>query len=133
MTRQTERLPVCSGENGERGSEKGHEPDPSRATTHPKFLDALAAWGVQVGLGTIGPRSGVAAQARFFRYSPLFLEAGYSIRTSQRYRAGLSFARGPNLFETAYTFQRNAEPYFWGVGPDTEEENQSDYLLDHRR
>ncbi len=98
----------------------------------PKFLDALAAWGVQVGFGTIGPRSGVAAQARFFRYSPLFLEAGYSIRTSQRYRAGLSFARGPNLFETAYTFQRNAEPYFWGVGPDTEEENQSDYLLDQQ-
>lgn len=98
----------------------------------PRFFRLLAAEGVQVGFGTIGPRSGVTAQVRLLRFSPAFLEAGYSIRTSQRYRAGLSFVRGSNTFETAYTFQRNAEPYFWGIGPDTEEEDQSDYLLDRQ-
>lgn len=105
----------------------------ARPSAHRIVLDAMARVGLRPAFGTIGPRSGQALLLRFVGARPLFAEVAYSIRQSQRHRAGLLLL-GPEdrMFEVAYTFQRNAQPHFWGVGPDTEEEAKSDYLWDQQ-
>jgi hypothetical protein len=96
------------------------------------LLDQLAAEGFRPRFGSLGSRSGIAAGVRFERWPPLYLEAGYSIRQSQEYTAGLEFTNGPNRFETHYQWRRWAEPHFWGIGPDTKEDEVVDYLWDHQ-
>ncbi len=89
--------------------------------------------GVRAGLGTIGPRSGIAVRLGYGGLPPFFLESAVSIRLSQRHRAGLLLQNpsGQSL-EAAYTFWRNAEPYFYGVGVDTERDERNDYLWDQQ-
>ena len=89
--------------------------------------------GVRAGLGTIGPRSGIALRLGYGGLPPFFLESAVSIRLSQRHRAGLRLQnpRGQTL-EAAYTFWRNAEPYFYGIGIDTEKDERNDYLWDQQ-
>jgi hypothetical protein len=100
----------------------------------PPFVQSIIDNGVQPGLGTIGPRSGVAARVRYVGLSPFFLTAAFSIRTSQRYQAGLRFDSQVGRFlEASYTFQRDAAPHFWGVGPSTSKGAVTDYLWDHQR
>jgi len=100
----------------------------------PAFVQSLLDAGFQPGLGTIGPRSGVAASLQYVGASPLFVEAGFSIRTSARLSAGLEFqdARA-RLLRTGYTFQRNGAPHFWGIGPSTPESATTDYLWEQQR
>ncbi len=98
----------------------------------PTPLDRIRQEGVYPALGTIGPRSGTALQVRFDRFSPAFVDAAFSIRASQRYRVGLLFQRGPDLLEISYTFQRNAQPFFWGIGPDTRPEDETQYGWDRQ-
>ena len=98
----------------------------------PGLLDKLAENGILVGAATIGPRSGLAAVVRYVGVKPLFADAAFSIRLSQRYRFGVQFARGPDVITGGYQFLRNAQPHFWGIGPNTTQDNQSDYLWDQQ-
>jgi hypothetical protein len=95
------------------------------------IVETLKAAGIRAGLGTIGPRSGVAASLGYEGLQPFFIEGAISIRLSQRYRAGFSWQdpRGRSL-EVAATFWRNAQPYFYGIGVETSEDDKVDYLSD---
>ena len=89
--------------------------------------------GFQPAFGSIGPRSGIAAELTYVGAKPLVLDAAFSIRTSQRYMVGLQFEDYLGSLYAGYTFQRDAEPHFWGVGPDSRKEDRVDYLRDHQR
>jgi hypothetical protein len=95
------------------------------------ILEDMDEAGYPLEIETIGPRSGLGAVFGVRRFEPLFLDAGYSIRGSQRYRAGLLFGgeekRGLRF---GYTFRRDAEDTFWGVGTETPEDRRSDFLRD---
>lgn len=92
----------------------------------------LVAWGLEPGVGSLGPRSGPALELELSRWRPFFLETGISLRGSQGHRAGLRFGGegGSPALEAAFGFQRYAEPHFWGLGPGTSEDAVSDYLHD---
>jgi hypothetical protein len=96
------------------------------------LLERLTDAGIRPELGSIGPRSGIAVGVRFDRWSPFFLETAYSIRRSQRHRVGLELDRTGGGLAVSYTFERRAQPHFWGVGPDTEEDDRVDYLWDRQ-
>ena len=100
----------------------------------PPFVQSMLDAGFRPGLGSIGPRSGVAAQVQYVGLSPFFLEAAFSIRTSARFSGGLELQDSrARLLRTAYTFQHNAAPHFWGIGPSTSEGAVTDYLWDQQR
>jgi hypothetical protein len=92
----------------------------------------IADEGFRPYFGSIGQRSSLAAGLRFDRWSPFFVESAYSIRGSQRYIVGLDFSRPTHRLEGSYLFQRDAEPHFWGVGPDTEDDDRVDYRWDRQ-
>lgn len=96
-------------------------------------LRDVSAWGAVPSLGSIGPRSGVAARLALVRFEPFFLETAYSIRHSQQHSAGLAFGDESARVGLAYTFSRDAQPHFWGIGPETRDADESDYLLDQQR
>ena len=102
----------------------------------PTFLDRalrdLDRLGFRPSIGTIGPRSGLAARLAYLQLEPAFAEAAISLRGSQRQRVGLRAATASTRLEVAYTFQRNAEPHFWGIGPGTKEGDRTDYLWDRQ-
>ncbi len=89
--------------------------------------------GIRPSFGSIGPRSGIAAELTYVGAKPLVVDAAFSIRTSQRYMVGLQFENYLGSLYTGYTFQRDAEPRFWGVGNDSRKEDRVDYLRDHQR
>ncbi|NIR43360.1 MAG: BamA/TamA family outer membrane protein [Gemmatimonadetes bacterium] len=104
------------------------KPDPEPV----QFIEALKDVGFRGGVGSIGPRSGVAARGGFVGLPPLFLQSAFSIRGSQRHRAGLRFeGREGERLEIAYTFWRNDEPYFYG-GIDSAEDINRVYLWDQQ-
>jgi hypothetical protein len=98
----------------------------------PNLFQRFADAGFRPHFGSIGQRSGLAAGMRFDRWSPFFVEGAYSIRGSQRYIVGLDFNRGTRRLEGSYLFQRDAEPLFWGIGPDTDKEDEVDYRWDRQ-
>ena len=95
------------------------------------YRDARA-WGLRPDVGSLGPRSGPAVELALVRFRPFFLETGFSWRESQSHRAGLRFgpAGGPPAVEAAFGFHRDAEPHFWGLGTDTREDAEADFLHD---
>ncbi len=96
------------------------------------LFQRIADAGFRPAFGSVGERSGFSAGLRFDRYLPLFLETAYSIRGSQRHVLGLDFNRPLYRVEASYLFQRDAEPHFWGVGPDSEEDQFVDYRWDRQ-
>lgn len=95
-----------------------------------KLLRTLDRAGLSPFIGAIGPHSGIGAGMRFDKLDPVFLETAFSITGSQRHRAGLLLPAGGGRLESAYTYQRNAQIRFWGIGPDTDEEDETDFLWD---
>jgi hypothetical protein len=95
-------------------------------------LERLADAGLRPRFGSFGRRSGIAAGLRVDRWSPFFVETAYSIRQSQRHQVGLDFDRPRYRLLGSYTFQRNTEPHFWGIGPGTRDEDRADYLWDQQ-
>ncbi len=94
---------------------------------------ALDAWGLTLTAATsIGPRSSFAGQITFHRYNPFYLQTGISLRGSQRHRAGVLLGSDSGWLDAGYTFQRDAEVSFWGIGTRTPEKQRSDYLRDRQ-
>lgn len=108
----------------------------SGAGPPPGYIQALRdvrRWGLQPGIGSVGPRSGPALTLGLDRWTPFFLESAISVRESQHHRAGLRWGRPGDAsggLEASFGFQRDAEPHFWGLGPDTPEAQRSDFLRD---
>ncbi len=96
------------------------------------IFESLAAAGFKPRFNTIGPRSGQAFGLRFDRFEPVFFESLYSIRRSQHHTAGLTFAGNDRLVEVSYAFSRDAQPYFWGIGPNSRKADESDFRLDRQ-
>lgn len=96
-----------------------------------EILEDMDEAGYPLEVESIGPRSGLGVVFGVERFDPFFLEVGYSIRGSQRHRAGLLFGgeekRGLRL---GYTFRRDAEDTFWGVGSELPDDRRSDFLRD---
>lgn len=90
----------------------------------------VVAWGVQPSVTDLGPRSGPAVQVRLQRFEPFFLETGMSWRGSQRHRAGVRLAGPSGEVGMSFGFQRQAEPRFWGLGPDSREADRASFLWD---
>lgn len=96
------------------------------------LFQQIADEGFRPYFGSIGQRSRIAAGLRFDRWSPFFVEGAYSIRGSQRYIVGLDFNRPRHRLEGSYLFQRDAQPHYWGIGPDTKDEDRVDYRWDRQ-
>lgn len=92
-------------------------------------VNGVEGVGLNFDVGSIGPRSGPAIGLEFERFSPLYVEAGYSLRNSRRLGAGLEFGdldtRG---LRVGYRYAYHTQPHFWGIGPDTEPALESDFL-----
>lgn len=94
-------------------------------------LRSVSRWGLHPGFGSeLGPRSGPAAQLRFDRYDPFFVETAWSLRGSQRHEAGFRLDSDEDGAGLTVGFERQAEPHFWGTGPDSREEDVADFLWD---
>ncbi len=98
----------------------------------PSLFELLAVEGLRPQFSSIGDRSGVAAGLRFDRWSPVVVESAFSIRGSQRHRVGLEFDRPVYRLAASYTFQRDAEPHFYGIGPNSRAEDKVDYRWDRQ-
>jgi hypothetical protein len=96
------------------------------------LLESLIEAGVRPAFGSIGSRSGFGAGVLIDRWSPFYLESHYSIRGSQRHGVGIDWDRGRYRLETGYLFTRDAEPHFWGIGPDTRKSDVTDYRWDRQ-
>ncbi|MGD2217316.1 MAG: BamA/TamA family outer membrane protein [Gemmatimonadales bacterium] len=96
------------------------------------LFQMIADEGFKPYFGSIGQRSSFAAGLRFDRWNPLFVEGVYSLRGSQRYTVGFDFNRPTHRLEGNYRFQRDTEPHYWGIGPDTEYDDRVDYRWDRQ-
>lgn len=89
----------------------------------------MRAAGIKPRVHAIGHRSGPALDFQLTRFAPFFAESGISLVGSQRHRIGVILGdstRGPNLLVAA-AFRRNGQENFWGIGPDSREEDRSDF------
>ncbi|MFQ5703617.1 MAG: hypothetical protein ACE5HT_06315 [Gemmatimonadales bacterium] len=94
-----------------------------------RLVRGLSQWGLTPRIRSIGPRSGAAIDLVLHRFDPLFFESGYSIRGSTLHRVGIAIgdpADRTGLF-VAYSFRRDAQGNFWGIGKDSREEDRSDF------
>lgn len=105
---------------------------PGAPTFPQRAIDAMRGWGAVPSVTSLGQRSGVALRLDLIRYRPFFLESGISIRGSQHHRAGLRWGDPEGGVEASYLFRRDAEPRFWGIGPDSREEDRSVFLRDRQ-
>jgi hypothetical protein len=90
----------------------------------------LAEWGIASHAGTLGTRSWPALILRYEGADPFYAEAGYSLRQYEHYEAGVELGddRVGGVFMGRY--RRMRQPHFWGVGPDSREEDRSDFSQD---
>jgi len=94
------------------------------------MLAGIETWGLDVGVGSVGPRSGPGGKVHLTRLAPLHLRSELSIRGSHRHSAWLQFSRGPPTMMLGATFRRWTAPLFWGTGPDARPEDATDYRWD---
>jgi len=95
-----------------------------------RFLETLAQVGISPFIGAIGPRSGLAAGLRFDAFDPVYAQTAFSVRGSQLHRVGVAFQSDGDRLQGGYRFQRNAQVQFWGIGPGSDEESETDFLWD---
>lgn len=93
-------------------------------------IRSMRRWGLVPRIQTIGPNSGAALVMDLEAIRPFVFETGISVRGSQRHRAGLRLGDEGLGGGISYTFRRDAEDEFWGIGGDTPEDQQSDFLRD---
>lgn len=87
-------------------------------------------WGLVPRIQAVGPNSGAALVLDLRAFEPFFFETGISVVGSQRHRAGLRWRGGKFGGRVSYTFRRDAEDEFWGIGGDTPRDQRSDFLRD---
>lgn len=87
-------------------------------------------WGLRPDVGSLGPRSGPAAELTFDRFEPLYLRSGISWREYQAHEAGLRWSDSTGVVEVAGGFDRDTEPHFWGIGADSPAAAETSYLRD---
>lgn len=119
-------LVLLAGSRGEFSEpvDQSQPPIPIRA------LRGVQAWGLSPEIGSIGPRSGLALVFELDRFAPLFLETGYSLEGSQRHSLGIALGDQRFGAQAAYTFRRDAQDTFWGIGSSSRADQRSDFQRD---
>lgn len=95
-----------------------------------RALRDVRAWGLSPEIESIGPRSGLALVFELERFAPLFLETGFSLAGSQRHSVGVALGDQRLGARLAYTFRRDAQDTFWGIGSSSRSDQRSDFLRD---
>jgi hypothetical protein len=95
-----------------------------------RALRGLREWGLSPSVQSIGPRSGLGLTLELDRFNPLFVETGFSIVGSQRHSVGIALGDRRLGARMAYTFRRDAQDTFWGIGGVSRAEQRSDFLRD---
>lgn len=95
-----------------------------------RLYRSLARWGLELGVESIGPRSGPAASVELTRFEPFHLRTAWSIRGSRDHRAGLRWSGERGGVEAEAVYHRDAEPHFWGLGPRTSAEDRTSFRHD---
>ncbi|MFQ5678595.1 MAG: BamA/TamA family outer membrane protein [Gemmatimonadota bacterium] len=92
----------------------------------------VSAWGLSPVVGKSGPRSSFGGGLHFERFHPFFLRSWISIRGSQLHAGGFEngWAGSGSAWGLEGGFRRYAEPHFWGIGPDTDPDGETDYRWD---
>lgn len=94
-------------------------------------LEDMEGAGLTPHIQSLGPKSGLGASILVHRFRPLVFQTGISIEGSQFHRVGVELG-GPSVGgRLFYSFRRDAEDEFWGVGTNLEAgEVRSDFLRD---
>ncbi len=94
-----------------------------------RVVRKLPELGLTPRVRSIGPRSGPALDLEFRGFDPFFVETGLSIVGSQRHRVGIALgdATGRAGLLVAYSFRRDAQENFWGIGSDSRKADRSDF------
>jgi hypothetical protein len=92
--------------------------------------DNLREYGLDTRVSTFGTRSWPGIVLRYDGLEPFYAEAGYSLRQYEHYEAGLELGDDANGASVMGRFRRMREPHFWGVGPDSPDEDRSDFAQD---
>ncbi len=95
-----------------------------------RALRDVRAWGLSPEIESVGPRSGLAVTLELERFAPLFLETGFSLAGSQRHSVGIALGDQQLGARLAYTFRRDAQDTFWGIGSGSLADQRSDFLRD---
>ena len=91
----------------------------------------LEALGVDAGVRNLGSRSGPALFARW-RGGPVFVEAGRSWRGYTLARGGLMVGDTTKGVELVAERRHMNQLHFWGIGPDSDADDKSDYAHTRR-
>ncbi|MFW6192182.1 MAG: hypothetical protein ACOC83_01740, partial [Gemmatimonadota bacterium] len=104
---------------------------PSVAPPPPvRLYRRVTRWGLRPEVGSLGPRSGPAAELVLDRLEPFRLRTAFSWREYQTHEAGLRWSGSRGGVEIVGGFDRDAELHFWGVGADSRRADEASYLRD---
>jgi hypothetical protein len=92
--------------------------------------ETLARADIDAGVGTLGNRSYPAVVLRYEGLSPLFVEAGYSLRQYQHWAAGVEVGDSTLGGRVVGAYDRLRSPHFYGTGPDSRYAERSDFAHD---
>jgi hypothetical protein len=92
----------------------------------------LADWDLAARAASFGTRSWPGLVLRYEGAAPFYAEAGYSLRQYEHYEAGLALIDDDDVADALVMgrYRRMRQPHFWGVGPDSREEDRSDFSQD---
>ena len=90
-------------------------------------VKSMQGWGLVPKIRTIGPNSGEALVLDLERFEPFFLRTGVSILGSLLFSTGVELDGEAGGMRVAYTFRRDAQDNFWGIGNETAKDQRSDF------
>jgi hypothetical protein len=95
-----------------------------------KARDHLDEWEVDTRFDTFGSRSWPGLVLRYEGALPFYAEAGYSLRQYEHYQAGVEAGNDATEVQVMGRYRRMRQPHFWGIGPESREDDRSDYQHD---
>jgi hypothetical protein len=98
---------------------------PAKRTT-----DSLRELDVDTRVDALGTRSWPGVILRYQGFDPLYAEAGYSLRQYEHYEAGLDVGDEQTGANVMGQFRKLRQPHFWGVGPNSVDEDRSAFRQD---
>jgi hypothetical protein len=90
----------------------------------------LRDYDVDTRVASFGNRSWPGIVFRYQGLAPFYAEAGYSLRQYQHYAAGFEVGDDATGANVMGRYRRLRQPHFWGLGPNSLDENRSDFSQD---
>ena len=101
---------------------------PAEVSFTDRYIAPLIRWGVWPTIGSFGPRSGfLGLRVQMVRYRPFYIDAGVSVRQSLLLGFGLDIPGENRNLRVGYESRQNPQLRFWGIGPNTPEDAESNY------